>query len=313
MRIGIDAMGGDNAPKATVLGALAAKKELPSDVQIVLIGHKQRIEEELILAGASLDSFEIVHAEDTITMSEHPTKAIAQKPNSSVFVGYKLLASKSIDVLCGAGNTGAMLVGAMFTVKAIQGVIRPGIAGFIPKLSGQYGILFDVGANAECKPDVLAQFAEMGSIYHEHLFGNPNPTVGIMSLGEEEEKGTLVTQATFQLIKINPKINFIGNIEGRDVFNNKADVIICDGYMGNVILKMAESLYPILKERNFVDPFIELFNWQNVGGSPILGVNENVIIGHGSSTDYAIKNMLILAKQHVDSEVTRKIKEAYKS
>ncbi len=311
MKIALDAMGGDYAPKVVVEGALAAKSELPSGVQIILIGHKEIIVKTLLEVGSSADAFEIVHAEDAISMGEHPTKAISSKPNSSIMVGYKLLMTKAVDVFCSAGNTGAMLVGAMFTIKAIEGIIRPGVAGFIPKITGRYGILFDVGANAECKPDVLAQFAEMGSLYANYIFGTEKAKVGLMSLGEEEEKGTLVTQAAHQLIKLNSKINFIGNLEGRDVFSDKADVIICDGYVGNVILKMAESLYPILKAKGFVDNFIELFNWQNVGGSPILGVNGNVVIGHGSSDAYAIKNMMNLAKQLVESEIALKIKKAY--
>ncbi|MFQ3575259.1 MAG: phosphate acyltransferase PlsX [Cytophagales bacterium] len=311
MRIAIDAMGGDNAPLAVIKGAIAARSELSDEIKMVLLGDQKIIEETIVANGGRLSDFEIVDAPEVIGMGEHPTKSIAQKPKSSILIGYKLLASKQVDVLCSAGNTGAMLVGAMFTVKAIEGIIRPGIAGFIPKLTGKYGILLDVGANAECKPDVLAQFAEMGSLYASYIFGNDKPRVGLMSLGEEEEKGTLVTQAAHQLIKLNPRINFIGNVEGRDVFLDKADVIICDGFIGNVILKLSESMYPILKERNFTDDFIELFDWRNVGGSPILGINGNVVIGHGSSTDYAIKNMIKLSKELVDSEITKKLKQAY--
>lgn len=304
-------MGGDNAPTAVIQGAIAARKELSDDVKMVLLGDISIINKTIIAEGGNVDDFEIVDAPEVIGMGEHPTKSIAQKPKSSILIGYKLLATKQVDVLCSAGNTGAMLVGAMFTVKAIEGIIRPGIAGFIPKLTGKYGILLDVGANAECKPDVLAQFAEMGSLYASYIFGNDKPRVGLMSLGEEEEKGTLVTQAAHQLIKLNPRINFIGNIEGRDVFLDKADVIICDGFVGNVILKLSESMYPILKERNFTDEFIELFDWRNVGGSPILGINGNVVIGHGSSTGYAIKNMIKLSKELVESEITKKLKKAY--
>jgi len=311
MRIAIDAMGGDYAPLAVVKGAITASKEFEHNVKLVLLGNQRLITEILKQHGNEIHNLEIIHAPEIIGMGEHPTKSIAQKPNSSIVIGYKLLAAKEVDVFCSAGNTGAMLVGAMYTVKTIEGIIRPGIAGFIPKISGKYGILIDVGANAECKPDVLAQFAEMGSLYAHYIFGLEKPRVGLMSLGEEEEKGTLVTQSAHQLIKLNPKINFIGNVEGRDVFLDKADVIVCDGFVGNVILKLSESIYPILKEKNFVDDFIELFDWSKVGGSPILGINGNVVIGHGSSSEFAIKNMIKLSKELVESQITQKLKQAY--
>ncbi len=306
-------MGGDLAPNINLEGALLAKKELPSDVQIILVGDKSVIEQGLVALGVPANSFEIVHAEEVIGMGEHPTKAISQKQNSSIVVGYKLLATKQVDVFCSAGNTGAMLVGAVFSVKPIEGILRPGIAGFIPKVTGRYGILFDVGANVDVKPEVLNQFAEMGSLYANFLYGTDNATVGLLSVGEEEEKGNAVTIAAHQLLKANKKINFVGNIEGRDIYTDKADVIVCDGFVGNIVLKLSESIYPIMAERNFVDPFVESFNWHNVGGSPILGVNGNVVIGHGSSNDSAINSMLRLAKQLVDSEITSKIQKAYSS
>ena len=311
MKIALDAMGGDNAPAVVIEGALIAKQDLPSDVQIVLIGDKPVVEKTLLSQGASIDAFDIVHASEVIGMSEHPAKAVASKQDSSIVVGYKLLMAGEVDVFCSAGNTGAMLVAAMFTIKTIPGVLRPGIAGFIPKQSGKYGTVLDVGANAEVKPEVLAQFAHIGSLYVKYMYGIDRPTVGLMNLGEEEEKGTPLLQAAYQLIKSNDKVNFVGNIEGRDILNDKADLIICDGYVGNVILKMAESLYPILSEKGYNDPFIDLFNWEKVGGSPILGVNGNVIIGHGSSTATAICHMVKMSKQLAESGITEKIKNAY--
>ena len=203
-----------------------------------------------------------------------------------------------------------MHVGAMFSIKAITGIIRPGIAGFAPKESGGLGVIMDVGANADCKPDVLLQFGEIASIYAQHVLGIERPKVGLMSLGTEEKKGTLLTQAAYQLFKINRKINFIGNIEGYDIFNDKADVIVCDGFTGNVILKLAESIYSLLKKRSFSDPFFDQFNYEAIGGSPILGVNGNVIIGHGVSSAMAIKNMLLQARQMVHSQVHLKIQES---
>lgn len=313
MLIALDAMGGDYAPQAIVEGAFLAKKEILKDKgEIILVGQEVAIKKELERLGAPSDMFQIANADEVIGMDEHPTKAISQKRNSSIHVGYHLLKTGKADVFCSAGNTGAMLVGAMFTIKAIEGVIRPGIAGFFPKEHGKYGIVVDVGANADCKPDVLGQFADLGSIYYENVFGVEKPKVGLLNLGEEEGKGTLLTQAAYQLLKLNSNINFIGNIEGRDMFNDKADVIVCDGYTGNVALKMGETFWDLCSKRDFVDPFIEMFNYANVGGSPILGVNGNVIIGHGVSTPLAIKNQMRLAMQTVESGVADKLKEFYK-
>lgn len=311
MRIALDAMGGDNAPNVVIEGALLAKELLGSDVEIILVGDKAIIEKALLEHGVAADTFEISHASEVIAMSEHPAKAVAAKQDSSIVNGYKLLLANKADAFCSAGNTGAMLVAAMFTIKAIPGVLRPGIAGFIPKVSGRFGTILDVGANAEVKPEVLAQFAHIGSLYVKYVFGIEKPAVGLLNLGEEEEKGTPLLQQAHQLIKQNPKVNFAGNVEGRDIFTDKADLIVCDGYAGNVILKMAESLYPIFTEKGFKDDFLDLFNWEQVGGSPILGVNGNVIIGHGSSTALAISNMIKMSNQVAESGITEKIKNAY--
>jgi glycerol-3-phosphate acyltransferase PlsX len=313
MKIALDAMGGDFAPQAIIRGALLAGKSFAKDIEIVLVGKESIIKSHLEAEGAKADTFSIVNAEEVIEMGEHPTKAFSHKPNSSIVVGFHLLQKKQVDAFCSAGNTGAMLVGSMFTIKPIEGIIRPGIAGFIPKETGGYGIILDVGANADCKPEMLEQFAVIGSLYSKYIFQIENPRIGLMNLGEEEEKGNLLTQAAHQLIKNNNKINFIGNIEGRDVFNDKADVIVCDGFTGNVILKLAESFYDIISHRKIKDPFLDLFNYAEVGGSPILGVNGNVIIAHGVSSPLAIKNMLNLAVQLIESDISNKIKNTYNS
>ncbi len=311
MVIALDAMGGDFAPHAIIEGAVLALKTLSPDVKIALVGDQNIIKGELEKIGADISLFEIVHAPTVISMGEHPTKAFTSKPDSSIAVGFGMLLKQKAQAFCSAGNTGAMLVGSMFTVKPIEGVIRPGIAGFIPKENGQYGILLDVGANADCKPEVLDQFAVIGSLYSKYIFGIDKPKVGLMNLGEEEQKGTILTLAAHQLLKNNSKINFVGNIEGRDVFNEKADVIVCDGFTGNIILKMAETFYEVLEKRHKVDEWIELFNYANVGGSPILGINGNVLIGHGISSPKAIKNMLHQAKQLEDARIAEKIKLSY--
>lgn len=313
MKIALDAMGGDFAPQAVVEGALLASEELPADVQIVLIGQQKIINDLLHSPTFSSSSIEVVHAEEVIEMGEHPTKALTQKPNSSIAVGFGLLKERRVDAFCSAGNTGAVHVGAMFSVKAIEGVMRPCLASLVPKENNKYGVILDIGANADCKPDVLDQFGQIGAMYAKHVLGIPNPRVGLMNLGEEEQKGTLITQAAHQLMKNNPKINFIGNIEGRDVYTDKADVIVCDGYTGNVILKMAESIYEILHKRGIEDEFFAKFNYEAIGGSPILGVNGNVVIGHGVSSPLAIKNMIMLAKRMAESDLHLKIKQSISS
>ncbi len=310
MKIALDVVGGDYAPESTIEGAQLALNELPEEVSLVLIGPEALIETKLENSDMDASRVEIHSAEQIIEMGDHPTKALSQKPNASIPVGYHLLKTGAVDAFCSAGNTGAMHVGAMFSIKAITGIIRPGIAGFAPKESGGLGVIMDVGANADCKPDVLLQFGEIASIYAQNVLGITKPKVGLMSLGTEEKKGTLLTQAAYQLFKINPKINFIGNIEGYDIFNDKADVIVCDGFTGNVILKLAESIYSLLKKRSFSDPFFDQFNYEAIGGSPILGINGNVIIGHGVSSALAIKNMLLQAKQMVLSQVHIRIQES---
>ena len=311
MKIALDAMGGDFAPQSIVEGAILASKELPDDAQLFLVGDQEQIEDVLKSKNVDFNTFVIIHSEDVIGMDEHPAKAFKQKPKSSISIGYHLLKNGTVDTFCSAGNTGAMLVGSMFTIKAIEGIIRPGIAGFIPKESGKYGIILDVGANADCKADVLNQFAEIGTIYSKHVMSVDNPKVGLVNLGEEEQKGTLLTQAAHQLLKINDKINFIGNIEGRDLFDDKADVIICDGFTGNVILKMAESFYDTIEKRKISDDFYSMFNYESIGGSPILGVNGNVIIGHGVSSPLATKNMISMGYDLAKTKIHLKIKEAY--
>ena len=311
MRIAIDAMGGDFAPDAVVQGAGLAVAEIPDGDVLVLIGDEKIIREKMSHYDVDDTHIEIVHAPDVIEMGEHPVKAFSQKPNSSIPVGYGLLKHHEVEAFCSAGNTGAMHVGAMFTIKAIEGIIRPGIAGFVPKEAGGFGVILDVGANADCKPDVLFQFGEIGTIYARHVLDIKNPKVGLMNLGEEEQKGTLLTQAAHQLFKYTKKVNFIGNIEGGDVFNDKADVIVCDGFTGNVILKLAESFFDLINDRNIEDEYFDRFNYEEIGGSPILGINGNVVIGHGRSSPKAIKNMVTLAHRMADTHVHMKIKENF--
>lgn len=311
MKIGIDVNGGDFAPESNLSGAVLAKKELPSDTEIVLIGDQDAILSGLSALNADANDFKIVHAPDTITMHDHPTRAISQKPNSSISVGFGLLAKKELNAFASTGNTGAMLVGSMYMITAIPGVIRPCITSTLPTINGAQSILLDVGSNADCKPDVLAQFAVLGSLYCKNVYGTENPKVGLLNIGEEESKGNLLTQATYKLLAESDNINFIGNIEGYDLFSGKADVVVCDGFTGNVVLKQAEGMYSIIKKRGIDDEFFNRFNYENYGGTPILGVKGNVIIGHGISNDIAVKNMIIHSHDVAKSRLAMRIGEAF--
>lgn len=307
-------MGGDFAPEAAVKGAILAQKEISEtgqSVRFVLIGNKNAILP--ILESEKIDPsvFDIVHAEDVIGMGEHPTIALKQKPKSSISIGYHLLREGKIAGFASAGNTGAMFVGAMFSVKAIAGVIRPSLASIVPKEKGGIGIILDVGANADCRPDVLSQFAVLGSLFAENIYGIKNPKVGLMNIGEEEEKGNLVSQAAHKLIKNVSDVNFIGNIEGRDLFNDKADVIVCDGFTGNVVLKLAESFYTLIRKNKIQNEYFDRFNYEIYGGTPIIGINSAAVIGHGISSPLAIKNMLLFTKNIAQSNLTEKIKTAF--
>ena len=313
MKIALDAMGGDFAPQAAVAGAVLAAQRLAGKAQVVLIGTEAEVRPLLQTYGPAAAALELVASTQVIEMGEHPAKAFQQKPASSIAVGYGLLHRGEVDAFCSAGNTGAMLVGAMFTVRPVPGVLRPAIANFVPKLAGGYGIMVDVGANADCKPEMLEQFGELGSLYAQYVLGIARPKVGLMSLGEEEGKGTLMTQAAYQLLKVNPHVHFIGNIEGRDLFNDKADVIVCDGNTGNVMLKLAESMYDIMVARHLNDEFFEKVNYELIGGSPILGINDNALIGHGVSTPLAICNMLMQGYQMAKSGIADQIKDTFKS
>ncbi|MCO5936564.1 phosphate acyltransferase PlsX [Mucilaginibacter sp. RB4R14] len=311
MKIGLDIMGGDFAPKAAVLGAIEAYKVLTAGQKLVLIGDKEVALGILQENNFSPDNFEFVHTTEVIGMGEHPTKAIVQKPDSSIAVGFKLLKENAIQAFSSAGNTGAMLVGSMFSVKTIPGVIRPAMTAIVPKLKGGLGIILDVGANADCKPDVLLQFGVLGSLLAESVYGIPNPRVALMNIGEEEEKGNMLSLATYPLMKDTKLFNFVGNVEGRDLFEDNNDVVVCDGFTGNVILKLAESFYVITLKKRFKDEFFDRFNYEQYGGSPILGVNAPVVVGHGISNPEAIKNMVLLSRNMIETNLIDKIKLAF--
>ena len=310
MKIGLDIMGGDFAPEAAVLGAIKAHKAL-SGSTLVLIGDKGIAVKILQDNNFSPDNFEFVHTTEVIGMGEHPTKAIVQKIDSSISVGFKLLKEGAIQAFSSAGNTGAMLVGSMFSIKAVPGVLRPAVTSIVPQVSGKLGVLLDVGANADCKPDMLVQFAMLGTLYAKYVYKIENPRVALVNIGEEEEKGNILTQATFPLLKNADNLNFVGNVESRHIFDDVADVMVSDGFTGNVIIKLSESFYEIAHNKGIKDEFFDRFNYEQYGGSPILGVNGSVVVGHGISTPEAIKNMVLLSKTVFESGLIDKITQAF--
>jgi phosphate acyltransferase len=309
--IGLDMMGGDYAPLEAIKGAGVFLKENTGKVKLVLIGDEEKLNTALLSMQLPSMDYSIVHAPDVIQMHEHPTKALKEKPQSSISVGFQLLASNKIDAFISAGNTGAMMVGALFSIKKIEGVIRPTIGAYMPRENGSLGLLVDVGLNADCKPENLNQFAVLGSLFAEHVLNINNPKVGLVNLGEEEGKGNILAQATYPLLKENKHINFIGNIEGRDILLDKSDVMVCEGFTGNVVLKMAESVYDIAKRSNIEDEYFKRLNFEIYGGVPVLGVSKPVIIGHGISGSIAFSNMINIACRMINTDLSEKIKQSF--
>ncbi|MBS1760513.1 MAG: phosphate acyltransferase PlsX [Bacteroidetes bacterium] len=307
MIIGLDMMGGDYAPLEAVKGIALYLSSSNNQATIVLIGQQEKINPLLEEYKIPKDKIQVVHAAEVIDMHEHPTKALKEKKQSSISIGFYQLATGKMDAFISAGNTGAMLVGALFSIKALEGVIRPTISTIIPKVNGKTGLLLDVGLNADCKPEQLNQFATMGTVYAQTILGIENPRTALMNVGEEEGKGNILAQAAYPMLKENKHIHFTGNIEGRDVLMDKADVMVCDGFTGNIVLKMAESIYEISKQRNISDEYFNRFNFENYGGTPVLGVAKPVIIGHGISGATAFMNMILLAQKMLEKDVMNKM------
>lgn len=314
IKIGLDIMGGDFAPNATLEGVFNALKIIPDTTKLVLYGDEEQIVKVFKEKSQDLSKVEIVSSRDEILMSDHPAKAFMKKQNSSIALGFKDLQLKKIKAYASAGNTGAMLVGAMYTVKQIPGIIRPCITGPLPKTNGKFTVLLDVGINPDCRPDVLLQYAILGSLYSKHVYNIENPKIALLNIGSEPEKGNLLAKATYDLLKDNVNVNFVGNIEGNQLFSEDfADVVITDGFTGNVMIKQAESFYKIIKERNISDKYFDKFNPESYGGTPILGINGNAIIGHGASNSESIKNMILLTNNVAEADLTNKIKETFKN
>lgn len=312
MKIGLDMMGGDFAPLEAVKGLQLYLSGTTSPANLFLFGDEAQLKPLLEEYTIPLEAVKIVHAPEVIGMHEHPTKALKEKQQSSIAIGFGYLGKGVIDAFISAGNTGAMLVGAVYSLKAMEGVLRPTISTIIPKENGGTGLLLDVGLNADCKPENLNQFALLGSLYAKHILGVENPRVALINIGEEEGKGNLLAQATYPLLKENTAINFVGNIEGRDVLLDKADVMVCEGFTGNIILKLAESIYEITDRKGIHHEYFDRFNFENYGGTPVLGVNKPVIIGHGISQFRAFSNMISLAEKMIDSRLLEIMQESVK-
>ncbi len=311
MKIGLDIMGGDFAPDAIVEGAVDSLIHLSGDDKLVLIGDQNAIISKLKDLSVDPSRFEIVHTTQVIEMGDTPSKAYSQKPDSSIAVGYRLLKDNSIDGFCSAGNTGAMLVGASYTVNVIPGVFRPALATVMPVVNNRNSVILDVGLNPDTKPDVLLQYGILGTLFAKYVLEVDNPSVRLLNIGEEESKGTPAVKAAYELMKEHPGINFMGNIEANEMFGDKSpDVIVCDGFVGNVVLKQTEAFYQIYKSRNLSDSYFERLNFENIGGTPIVGINANVVIGHGISRRKAIMNMVLQTLAVVHVNLSQKIKEA---
>jgi glycerol-3-phosphate acyltransferase PlsX len=310
MRIGLDVLGGDFAPKSTLQGAVMALDQLPETIRIVLIGDKEVILTFLKEEKVDPSRFDIVDAPERIEMDESPTKALVNKPNSSISVGFRMLKHEEINAFASAGSSGAMMVGAIYSVNTIQGVIRPSTPGWFPKESGGATILIDVGTNPDSKPDVMYQFGLLGSVFAQHVMNVKSPRVGLLNIGSEEKKGNLTTQSAYQLMKDSKDFDFVGNMEGRELFKDNVDVIVCDGFVGNIVLKQIEAMYRVFAKRGFKDEYLDRFNYENFGGTPILGVNGNAIIGHGISSSRAICKMVLQAREITDANLPQHIRHA---
>lgn len=327
-RIVVDAMGGDFAPQNAVLGAMQAFSE-NKDFELILVGDKQKISEIISANNYSTASVNIHHTTQVIEMSDNPTSAIKKKTDSSIVVGAMLVKNKKADAFVSAGNTGAVMAASTLLIGRIPGVGRPTIGSFMPNEAG-ICTLFDVGASVDSKARHLLEYAVMGTIFVKEIYGIENPRVGILSVGEEESKGNEVSLSAYELIK-KTNLSFAGNVEGRDILKGSVHVVVCDGFVGNILLKFGEGVLSFLKYkfkdyaskgfinklkvgivRNAMRTILKDFDYQEYGGVPLLGVNGISIIGHGSSTPKAIKNMVLRAKEMYDKNLVQKIESSLK-
>lgn len=310
-------MGGDFAPQVTVEGAHRALARLSPGTTLVLFGDRDALRAEDAHGVLDDPRIEVIHTTETIGMGDHPVKAFAQKEDSSIVVGFRRLCNGDISGFASAGSTGAMMVGCMQCVGQIEGVIRPAIATAFKTVTGSDVLLLDVGLNADCKPEVLAQYGMIGSIYARETLGIENPRVALLNIGEEPEKGNLLTKATYPLMAERGAAgdyNFVGNVEGKHLLTaSVADVIVCDGFAGNTLLKTIEGFHHIMHAEGISTPVLEGLNYENVGGTPVLGINSTVIIGHGCSSAKAIENMILLTERAARTDMVSQFRKAFNS
>ena len=312
MKIGIDIMGGDLAPAEILKGAILAKKELEKEDSLYLFGPEQELLSSLEKYGEDSSSYIIVDCQQTLKMGDDPVKSFLEKTESGMVKGFVYLKNGIIDGFASAGNTGAMLVGATKIIGLVEGILRPCISSYYPNDAGNNNLIMDVGINADTKPENLAQYARLGDLFAKNVLGIENPRIALLNIGEEESKGNTTAKAAFQILKNLTCINFIGNIEGGDLHKaGIVDVIITDGFTGNVVLKQAESFYQILCDRNIKDSFFDNYNYENYGGTPVLGINKTVVVGHGKSSALAVKNMILLTGNIILSQLSEKITKAF--
>lgn len=315
IRIGLDAMGGDFAPEVAVKGAVMALDALDDNSRIVLFGDAEAIRAHLAKEGCAEERFDIVATSQVVEMGDHPVRAFQQKRDSSIVVGFKYLAEGEIDGFASAGSTGAMMVGSTQVVRVVDGVIRPTISTVVPTVTGAPVMILDVGLNVDCKPDVLEQYALIGSIYAELVLGIEKPRVALLNIGTESSKGNLQTKAAYELLQLggeSGRYNFVGNIEASHIFTSKvADVVVCDGFVGNTVLKLTEGLYAINANLGSTNRFWEGVNYEHIGGTPVLGINAPVVIGHGKSTVEAIKSMVLATEQAIRANIVERLREAF--
>ena len=330
IRIAVDAMGGDHAPAVVVEGAVQAVQEASGALEVLLVGPEATVKAELERQGADAGlPIHVVHAEEIIGMDESPATAVKRKRNSSIHVGLGAHKQGHADAFISAGNTGAVMAASLFILGRMPSVLRPTLMGFLPSITGQHSIGVDMGSNVDCKPEHLVQFAHMGAIFAERVLDRKSPRVALMNIGEEPGKGNEQVKAAYELLQAEGQLNFIGNIEGRDLLRFAADVIVFDGFVGNIILKFGESaLTTVLSQlvrdemqrMNFTPEQAMLikqllggiqkrFNYEEYGGAPLLGVMGNVMIGHGSSTPLAIKNLIATAARIAESDLVSSIRE----
>lgn len=332
IRVAVDAMGGDAAPAVVVEGALQALKEVPERLQIQLFGPRTLLEAELEQRGGQESAaLVLIDAPEVIGMAESPAAVVKTKPHSSIHRGLQAVAQGQADAFASAGNTGAVMAIALFVLGRLPEIARPSVVGFFPTTRGRCLVL-DIGTNVDCKPEHLLQFARMGSVFVERVWQLPRPVVGLLNVGEEPGKGNALTKAAYELLQAAPDINFRGNIEGRDLMHHAADVVVCDGFVGNIMLKLGESMVTAFVEMlrqemkaqgleeaqqrlvlGLLRNVLRRFDYEEYGGAPLLGVNGPVVIGHGSSSARAIARMILAAAEMVEQEVVRSIAEAFHS